>query len=47
MGIEYISTRNKELRVDAAYAIKQGLSPDGGLFVPREIPRFAANELAP
>jgi len=36
--ILYKSTRNSELRIPASQAILQGLSVDGGLFLPTEIP---------
>lgn len=36
----YKSTRNSELRVTASQAILQGLAPDGGLFVPEELPKW-------
>ena len=36
--ILYKSTRNSELKVTASQAILQGLSVDGGLFLPTEIP---------
>lgn len=38
----YHSTRNKSIRVTASQAILQGLSPDGGLFVPESIPQLTA-----
>ena len=38
MNLMYQSTRNKDSRVTASQAILQGLSPDGGLFVPESIP---------
>ena len=38
--IFYRSTRNGDVRVPASKAILQGLSEDGGLFVPEEIPCF-------
>lgn len=38
MGILYKSTRNDSIRMSASEAILQGLSKDGGLFVPTEIP---------
>lgn len=38
MEIYYSSTRNKNNRVKASQAILQGLSQDGGLFVPEQIP---------
>lgn len=34
----YVSTRDSSLRVTAAQAIEQGLSRDGGLFLPEELP---------
>lgn len=36
----YHSTRNSEYKVTAAEAISKGLAPDGGLFVPSEIPQI-------
>lgn len=38
----YHSTRNRNIRVTASQAILQGLSPDGGLFVPESIPQLTA-----
>ena len=40
MSLEYVSTRDKSNRVTASRAILQGLSRDGGLFVPTEIPKL-------
>lgn len=37
----YTSTRDKSLRVSSAEAITSGISADGGLFVPCEIPRVS------
>ncbi|MCH5190913.1 MAG: threonine synthase [Oscillospiraceae bacterium] len=36
----YTSTRDKSVRVTSAEAITKGISPDGGLFVPMEIPKI-------
>lgn len=36
--MQYISSRGKSPIVDAANAIKMGIAPDGGLFVPETIP---------
>ena len=36
--MNYNSTRNNELKVSAAGAIATGIAPDGGLFVPEEVP---------
>ncbi|MEE1012691.1 MAG: threonine synthase, partial [Clostridia bacterium] len=41
----YKSTRNAELKLKSAEAIKKGLSEDGGLFVPEEIPALTQAEL--
>lgn len=43
--MQYISTRNKKLRVSSAAAIKQGLSEEGGLFVPNKIPAITLEEI--
>ena len=36
----YHSTRNKQLTADSAQAVIAGLAPDGGLYMPGEIPAF-------
>jgi len=41
----YTSTRDKTVRVTSAEAITRGISADGGLFVPTEIPRLSASDL--
>ena len=38
--MRYISTRDKSVNLTSAQAIAQGLSRDGGLFVPEYIPRL-------
>lgn len=38
MNLMYKSTRDSKIRVTASQAVLQGLSPDGGLFVPETIP---------
>jgi len=38
MNLHYKSTRNSNLKVTASEAILTGLAPDGGLFVPEELP---------
>lgn len=43
--MQYISTRDKNLKVKSASAIKKGLSDDGGLFVPEEIPALTLPEI--
>lgn len=43
--MKYISTRDCSIQVDSAQAIAQGISKDGGLFVPQTIPQFTSQEL--
>lgn len=43
--MKYISTRNGSLRLSAAQAIAAGLSPEGGLFLPEELPSFQPDEI--
>ena len=38
--MEYQSTRDRSVHVPSAQAIVQGISPDGGLFVPESIPQI-------
>ncbi len=42
----YKSTRNSSVNVSSAQAIAQGISKDGGLFVPSEIPALTMGEIA-
>ena len=35
----YKSTRDSSVRVESAVAISQGISADGGLFVPESVPK--------
>jgi threonine synthase len=41
----YQSTRSKSTEMYSMDIIKQGISPEGGLFVPKEIPTLTENEL--
>ena len=41
----YISTRNTDLKLKSAEAIKKGLSEDGGLFVPQEFPKLTKTDI--
>lgn len=43
--MKYHSTRNKSLKYTSKEAIQQGLSPEGGLFVPESIPKVTRDEL--
>ena len=41
--MNYISTRGfEENNISAAEAIKRGLAPDGGLYMPESMPKFEA-----
>ena len=42
---KFLSTRNKSDIVDARTAVVRGLSPDGGLYVPEELPKLDYHEL--
>ena len=44
--MRYRSTRNDNEYVSSARAIINGIAPDGGLYIPEEIPAFTAGELA-
>ena len=39
--MNYKSTRDKSISVTSAHAIAQGLSPEGGLFVPETLPKLS------
>ena len=43
--MKYVSTRNNRLAVDSAQAIVSGLAPDGGLFLPTEIPAISLDDV--
>ena len=43
--MQYVSTRDSSLRYTAAQAIVQGLSRDGGLFLPKTIPALSHADL--
>ncbi len=43
--MKYVSTREKSVSISPSKAIIQGLSMDGGLFVPSEIPRISLKEI--
>ena len=42
--MNYVSTRNKQIKVTAATAIAQGISVEGGLFVPDSFPVFSKED---
>ncbi len=43
--MQYVSTRNKELKVSAASAIATGIAPDGGLFCPESFAKITDAEI--
>lgn len=43
--MNYNSTRNKQKVVTAAQAIAQGISEEGGLFVPQSLPKYSMEEI--
>ncbi len=43
--MKYNSTRNKNAVVSASQAIAQGISEEGGLFVPQELPKYSLEEM--
>lgn len=43
--MRYRSTRDSSIAVSAPQSIYQGLSPEGGLFVPESFPRWTAEEI--
>ena len=44
--MQYMSTRNSSIKVKSAAAIKKGLSEEGGLFVPVEIPQITLEDIS-
>lgn len=42
----YTSTRDKNVHVSSAQAIAQGISAEGGLFVPEDIPKLSLDQIA-
>lgn len=42
----YTSTRDKSIKVSASQAIAQGISEEGGLFVPCELPQFSLDKIS-
>ncbi len=42
----YTSTRDKSIQVESSYAISHGISKEGGLFVPVEIPKISLDDIS-
>lgn len=43
--MDYCSTRNEKISVTDCEAIVKGIAPDGGLFVPRHVPKLSMDEI--
>jgi len=43
--MKYISTRDDKKEYSAEQVLNFGLAPDGGLFIPNEIPKFSSNQI--
>ena len=43
--MQYHSTRDNSISVSSAQAIKQGLSVEGGLFIPEKFPEVGMDEI--
>jgi len=43
--MNYISTRGGDIRYPSAMAIKLGIAPDGGLFIPESIPAVSLDQI--
>ena len=43
--MNYISTRNNQINFNSEEVLKYGLAPDGGLFIPKEIPKFSIGDI--
>jgi threonine synthase len=43
--MEYISTRDKNIKASSAQVIAAGIAPGGGLYTPCSIPRFLPGDL--
>ena len=43
--MNYISTRNNQINFSSEQVLNYGLAPDGGLFIPRELPKFSLGDI--
>jgi len=43
--MNYISTRNNQINYSSEQVLNYGLAPDGGLFIPRELPKFSEEDI--
>ncbi len=43
--MNYVSTRGLDEKISSAYAIKKGMAPDGGLYMPDALPKITFEEI--
>jgi len=43
--MNYVSTRNNQINFSSEQVLNYGLAPDGGLFIPSELPKFSSEDL--
>ena len=43
--MNYVSTRDTAVKVSASQAITKGISSEGGLFVPENLPKVSMSEI--
>ena len=43
--MNYVSTRNNQINFSSEQVLNYGLAPDGGLFIPSELPKFSSQDL--
>ena len=43
--MNYVSTRNNQINFSSEKVFNYGLAPDGGLFIPSELPKFSSEDI--
>ena len=43
--MDYISTRDSQKIYSSEQVLNYGLAPDGGLFIPKELPKFSLESI--
>ena len=43
--MNYVSTRNNQINFSSEQVLNYGLAPDGGLFIPSELPKFSSEDI--
>ena len=44
MALNYVGTRDRKITATASEAILRGICPDGGLYIPEEIPEMEKSQ---